>query len=173
MADNYVLIGFMGAGKTSIGKLLAKRSGKTFLDTDEMIVKQMNLSINEIFSVYGEEYFRDLETNLLKVLCNSVHDSVISVGGGTPIREENRTYLKKLGTVIYLSVTENTVIKRLKGDKTRPLLQGTKEEVREKVSKLLNERESKYVAGSHHIVKVDRMNKEEIIEKIMSFDQED
>lgn len=169
MADNYVLIGFMGAGKTSVGKLLAKKSGKAFLDTDEMIVKQMNLSINEIFSVYGEEYFRKLETNLLKALCDSAHNSVISVGGGTPVKEENRKYLKKLGSVVYLSITESTVIKRLKGDTTRPLLQGTKQEVKEKVSTLLNSRKEKYEDAANYIVKVDRMNKEEIVEKIMNF----
>ena len=169
MADNYVLIGFMGAGKTSVGKLLAKKSGKAFLDTDEMIVKQMNLSINEIFSVYGEEYFRKLETNLLKALCDSAHNSVISVGGGTPVKEENRKYLKKLGSVVYLSITESTVIKRLKGDTTRPLLQGTKEEVKEKVSTLLNSRKEKYEDAANYIVRVDRMNKEEIVEKIMNF----
>lgn len=168
MADNYVLIGFMGAGKSSIGKLLAKRTGKTFMDTDEMIVKQMNLSINEIFSIYGEEYFRNLETNLLKALCDNAHDSVISVGGGLPMKEENRPYLKKLGTVVYLSVTEGTVIRRLKGDTTRPLLKGTREEVKEKVKNLLSQRKDVYKSCAHITVVTDRMTKDDIVSEIIS-----
>lgn len=167
MADNYVLIGFMGAGKTSIGKLLAKKTGKTFLDTDDMIVKQMNLSINEIFSLYGEEYFRNLETNLLKALCDNAHDSIISVGGGLPIKEENRPYLKKLGTVVYLSVTEATVVKRLKNDTTRPLLSGTREEAKAKVRDLLSKRKDIYEACAHKVIVTDKLNKEQIVEKIL------
>lgn len=170
MADNYILIGFMGAGKTSIGKLLAKKTGKTFMDTDEMIVKQMNLTINEIFSVYGEEYFRNLETNLVKVLSESTKDAVISVGGGLPLREENREYLKKMGTVVYLSVNEATVMKRLKNDKTRPLLKGTKEEVKEKISTLMGSRRAYYEDGAHLILKTDKLNKEQVVEKILSYE---
>lgn len=168
MADNYVLIGFMGAGKSSIGKLLARKTGKTFLDTDEMIVKQMNLSINEIFSEYGEEYFRNLETNLLKALCDNAHDNIISVGGGLPMKEENRPYLKKLGTVVYLSVNEGTVIKRLRGDTSRPLLRGTKEEVKQKVKELLSKRKDIYASCANIVVATDKMTKEEIVEEILS-----
>jgi len=168
MTDNYVLIGFMGAGKSSVGKLLAKKSGKVFMDTDEMISKQMNLSINEIFAEYGEEYFRKLETNLLKALCDNAHDSIISVGGGLPIREENRPYLKKLGTVVYLSVTEGTVLKRLRGDSSRPLLKGTKEEVKQKVKDLLSKRKDIYSAAAHFTVITDKMTKDEIVNEILS-----
>lgn len=167
MAGNYVLIGFMGAGKTSIGKLLSKRTGKTLMDTDDMIVKQMNLSINEIFAEYGEEYFRTLETNLLKALCDNADDCIISVGGGLPLREENRPYLKKLGTVVYLSVNENTVLKRLKGDTSRPLLRGTKEEVKEKVRDLLSKRKDIYTACGDIVIQTDKMTKEQIVDEIL------
>ena len=172
MSDNYVLIGFMGAGKSSVGKMLAEKSGKQFMDTDEMIVKQMNLSINDIFATYGEEYFRDLETNLVKALSENVNNAVISVGGGLALREENRMYLKKIGTVVYLSVNESTVIRRLKGDTSRPLLRGTKEEVKEKVSTLLNARRPLYEDAAHLVVKTDRLNKDEIVNRIIEYGSE-
>lgn len=167
MSDNFVLIGFMGAGKSSVGRLLAQKTGKQFMDTDELIVKQMNLSINDIFATYGEEYFRDLETNLVKALSENVSNAVISVGGGLALREENRVYLKKIGTVVYLSVNENTVIRRLKGDTSRPLLRGTKEEVKEKVGSLLNARKPIYEDASNLVIKTDRLTKDEIVDRII------
>lgn len=167
MTDNYILIGFMGAGKTSVGKLLAERTGKRFLDTDELIVQQMGLSINDIFSQHGEDYFRDLETNLLKALCDTAHDAIISVGGGLPMRDENRVYLKKLGMVVYLSNSEATVIKRLKSDSSRPLLRGTKEEVKEKVHNLMSSRKPLYEDAAHHIIHTDKLSKEEVVDKIL------
>lgn len=169
MSENYVLIGFMGAGKSSVGRLLAEKTSKQFMDTDDLIVKQMNLSINDIFAQYGEEYFRNLETNLLKALCDNAHGAVISVGGGLPLKEENRNYLKKLGTVVYLSVTEGTVIKRLKGDTTRPLLKGTKDEVKQKVSDLMNKRKDIYESCAHLVVKTDKITKAEVVSEILNY----
>lgn len=169
MADNYVLIGFMGAGKTSVGTMLANATGKKFMDTDSLIVQQMGLSINDIFAQYGEDYFRNLETNLLKALCDTAHDAVISVGGGLPVREVNRPYLKQLGTVVYLSTTESTVIKRLKGDATRPLLKGTKEEVKEKVKKLMNDRREIYKESAHLVIETDKLKKDEVVNKILEY----
>lgn len=169
MADNYVLVGFMGAGKTSVGKMLAAETGKKFMDTDELIVQQMGLSINDIFAQYGEEYFRNLETNLLKALCDTAHDAVISVGGGLPVREENRKYMKELGTVVYLSTTESTVIKRLKGDTTRPLLRGTKEEVKAKVHDLMSKRRDLYKDAAHLVIETDKLKKDEVVAKIVSY----
>lgn len=169
MADNYVLIGFMGAGKSSVGTLLASETNKRFMDTDNLIVQQMGLSINDIFAQYGEEYFRDLETNLLKALCDTAHDAVISVGGGLPLREENRRYLKELGLVVYLSTTEATVIKRLKGDTTRPLLMGTKEEVKEKVHNLMSKRRSIYEDAAHIVIETDKLKKPEVVSKILEY----
>ena len=138
MADgNYVLVGYMGAGKTTVGKALAKATGKQFLDTDNLIVKQMDLTINDIFEKYGETYFRELETKLLENLCNSDLNAVISCGGGLPMKEENRPYLKTLGKVVYLSVNESDIVKRLKGDTTRPLLKGPKEEVKKRIHDMI------------------------------------
>ena len=101
--DNLILIGFMGAGKTTVGKLLAREKGLQFVDTDDRIVAEQKQSIPDIFSKYGESFFRDLETDLLRRMKEDTRHSVISVGGGMPVREENRQLLRALGCVIYLT----------------------------------------------------------------------
>ena len=167
MADNYVLIGYMGAGKTTVGKALAKQTGKKFVDTDNMIVKQMNLSINDIFEKYGESYFRELETKLVMNLSESVSDCVISCGGGLPMKEENRPYLKRLGKVIYLNVNETDIIRRLRGDKTRPLLQGDREEVVKRIHDMLELRDPVYRETADVVIKTGRLKIPQIIERII------
>lgn len=167
MEDNYVLIGYMGAGKTTVGKALAKQTGKKFIDTDSMIVKQMDLSINDIFSKYGEEYFRDLETKLLENLCQSAHDCVVSCGGGLPLREENRAYLKKLGKVIYLNVNETDIIRRLKNDTTRPLLKGPKDEVKQRIHDMLEKRDPLYREAADVIIKSGKNKVPDVVSKII------
>lgn len=163
MADNYVLIGYMGAGKTTVGKALAKQTGKKFLDTDDLIVKQMNLSINDIFAKYGEAYFRDLETKLLDNLCKSDLDAVISCGGGLPMKEENRPYLKSLGKVVYLNVNESDIMKRLKGDTTRPLLKGPRDEVKQRIHEMLEKRDPVYREVADVVVKTGKLKVSEIV----------
>jgi len=165
---NYVLIGYMGAGKTTVGKALARETGKRFLDTDELIVKQMSLSVNDIFAKYGEAYFRDLETKLIENLLVHVTDCVISCGGGLPMKEENRPLLKKLGKVIYLNVNESDILKRLKNDKTRPLLQGPRDEVAEKIHKMLEVRDPVYRETADIIIKTGRMNSSDVVKKIIN-----
>lgn len=167
MADNYVLIGYMGAGKTTVGKALAKETGKKFLDTDNLIVNEMNLSVNDIFEKYGEAYFRDLETKLIKNLCETANNCVISCGGGLPMREENRTYLKRLGRVIYLNVNETDIIRRLRGDKTRPLLRGDREEVTKRIHDMLALRDPVYAEAADTVIKTGRLKIPQIIERII------
>lgn len=163
---NYVLIGYMGAGKTTVGKALAKATGKQFLDTDDLIVKQMNLSINDIFEKYGEKYFRDLETRLIENLCKSDVKCIISCGGGLPMKEENRPILKELGTVIYLNVNETDIIKRLKGDTSRPLLRGEKEEVKKRIHDMIELRDPVYREVADVVIKTGRMKVCDIVEQI-------
>lgn len=166
--SNYVLVGYMGAGKTTIGKILSKASGKRFLDTDDLIVKQMDLSINDIFEKYGEEYFRELETKLLDNLTKSCTDAVISCGGGLPMKEENRPYLKKLGKVVYLKVNESDIMKRLRNDTTRPLLKGPKDEVKDRIHKMLEIRDPVYSEVADVIIKTGRKSVSEIVDVIMN-----
>lgn len=145
--NRIVLMGFMGAGKTTIGKRLAKSLGCSFIDTDEMIEKEQNRKISEIFEKDGEDAFRDMETELLKRLKQSNEMFVLSIGGGMPVREENRELLRELGTVIYLKTSKEEIIRRVSGDKNRPLLQGGSLE--EKVTSLMNAREQIYIETAH------------------------
>lgn len=164
MKDNIILIGFMGAGKTSVGQELSFRYQMNLLDTDYLIEEKAGMSISEIFARKGETYFRQLETEVLTELLNKAENTVISVGGGLPMREENRRILKELGEVIYLQVKPDTVLKRLNGDTTRPLLQG--ENVDEKVKNLLKLRGPVYEEASHRIIPVDGRSLKEIAEDI-------
>ena len=114
--SNIVLMGFMGAGKTTIGKELAKALGYEFIDTDERIEREQGRKISDIFSEDGEEVFRQMETDLLKNLQNSEDKFVLSIGGGMPVREENRSLLRSLGTVVYLKTSKEEILRRVSGD---------------------------------------------------------
>ncbi|MBR5510343.1 MAG: shikimate kinase [Lachnospiraceae bacterium] len=150
---NLILIGFMGAGKTTIGKLLAKGKNMSFVDTDERIVLEQGRTIPDIFAEYGEPYFRDLETDLLRRMQEDTTDSVISVGGGMPVREENRALLRELGCVIYLSASKQTILERVRNDGSRPMLNGDDLEAR--VEQLMKARESLYRQAAHVDVRTD------------------
>ena len=118
---NILLTGFMGAGKTTIGRKLAKLLEYSFVDTDTEIEEDQGCSVNEIFKYGGEECFRDMETRLLKKLMN-VQNSVIATGGGIVLREQNQVILQKIGKRVYLKVPQAELLQRLKNDRKRPLL---------------------------------------------------
>ena len=120
--DNIVLTGFMGSGKSCVGRELAAITGMQFLDMDAEIVRETGLSINEIFSKYGEEEFRKLEHNMLVSFSDELYGTIVSTGGGVVVREDNIPYLKELGKVVYLDASDETVYERVKGDTGRPLL---------------------------------------------------
>lgn len=165
---NYVLIGFMGAGKTTVGKSLAKRLGADFQDTDAWIERETGLTVSAIFQEFGEEHFRLLETALVRKLSVSLQNTVLSVGGGLPIKKENHFYLKNIGTVVYLEVSKETVMKRLSKDTTRPLLAGEPSEVSDRIKRLLQERGPVYTALADRVIAVDAFSVEEIVEQIIS-----
>ncbi len=120
---NILLCGFMGSGKTSAGKLLAKKLGYAFVDTDEFIINKCKMSIPEIFDKYGEEYFRVIENETLKELSDR-DGTVIALGGGLAANKINHPYLKKLGYVILLDCGIEETLLRISGDKNRPLTAG-------------------------------------------------
>ena len=159
-----VLMGFMGAGKTTIGKALAEKLSWDFIDTDAEIEKEQGRKISEIFETEGEQAFRDMETRLLKKLEKSEERFVLSIGGGMPVREENRELLRQIGTVVYLKATKEELVRRLSGDTSRPLLHGGALE--EKVAALMAARESIYVETAHQEVVTDGKSVTELIEKI-------
>lgn len=121
MAKNIVLIGFMGTGKTSLGKLLARKLDYQFLDTDQLIEAESGLKIREIFQRYGEAHFRQLEADLARKLGNTTA-KVISTGGGFPLKPENIQQLRSNGFIVLLQATPKVIYHRVSGDESRPLL---------------------------------------------------
>jgi len=162
---NLVLTGFMGSGKTSVGLKLSYRMRMMVEDTDKLIERREGRSISEIFAAQGEEYFRQLETALLAELAEQKFSRIYSVGGGTPVREENRKLLRKLGKVIYLRIRPETVYDRLKEDTTRPLLQC--EDPLERIRELMESRKDAYEACADVIIDVDELGMEDILNKIV------
>jgi shikimate kinase len=119
--DAIVLIGFMGAGKSSVGRRLARLTGLPCFDTDEMIGARFGLTVAEIFETHGEEEFREAETETLRSLARN-QAAIVATGGGIVLRPENRRLLRELGTVIHLSAEEETLFARISPRSTRPLL---------------------------------------------------
>ena len=169
---NIILIGFMGCGKTSVGKRLAQTLECDFLDTDELIEKEQGRSISEIFATDGEGVFREMETQCLKNLLQKDDSGfVLSVGGGLPIREVNRELLKKLGDVILLHVTPDVVYKRLRNDKTRPRLQD--KNPRGRIVDLMKARKTFYDDAATHVVEVSDRSFEEIVREILNINRKE
>ena len=140
--NNIILVGMMGAGKTTIGKeLLNVLKDYTLIDMDSEIENREQMKISEIFEKLGEKHFRELETNLLKELSKN-QNQIISTGGGVFEKEENRNILKETGTVFYLKASAEKLFDRIKSQTHRPLLQqgfGV-----EKVKSILDNREANY-----------------------------
>ena len=113
--NHIVIIGFMGSGKTRVGKRLAKDLGLPFIDVDRLIVKKMNMSVKEVFERFGEPFYRALETMAVKELSTDSERKVVSVSAGLPLQEQNQKYLAEMGTIIYLKGSAATLIKRLEG----------------------------------------------------------
>ena len=161
---NIFLIGFMGSGKTTVGLRLSYRLRQAVVDTDKEIEREENRTIAEIFAAQGEAYFRDKETECLRRLIKSAKNQIISVGGGLPLRAGNRELLHELGQVFYLRAEAETIYGRLKGDTTRPLLQGSDPE--EKIRTLIKERDPLYREAADVIIQVDAKNFDQILNEI-------
>ncbi len=162
--DHIILIGFMGAGKTTIGKKLARRLGRAFADTDKVVEKEEGRKISEIFASDGEAYFRAAETRALKSLAESPEPLVIACGGGLPIQEVNRPILKEMGKTVYLTAQTGTLVMRLSRDTSRPLLQGG--DLEEKIAQLKQQREPVYLSAADICVATDRRSFASILDEI-------
>jgi shikimate kinase len=165
MSKNIVLTGLMGSGKTTVGKELAHKLNKIFIDTDELIENEEKLTINEIFSKFGESCFRNLETDMIKKVCKS-GDQIISTGGGIVEKPENIKILKKKGIVIYLYAPVDELYNRIKNEKNRPLLNN--DAPKWALEKLFKKREALYEQCDVKIETTDKTIDEivqEIIEK--------
>jgi shikimate kinase len=163
-ANSIVLIGMMGAGKTSVGRCLQRRIGLARFDTDEIVVSKFGLSIPEIFSKYGEDRFRRAETEALSELAPA-ESAIIVTGGGIVLREENVELIKRLGTVVWLAAEEDTLFERASRRGDRPLLQT--ESPRKALSEMLRVRAPLYAKAADFRVDTTRLTHEEVTDVIL------
>lgn len=167
MSMNIVLCGMMGCGKTTVGGALAARLGWDFVDTDRLI-EEKHGKIADIFAQKGEAYFRALETEEAALLADGGADRVVSIGGGMALKAENVRLLKQGGRIVYLQASKETLLGRLLGDTSRPLLAG--QDLSARLDELLAARSSAYEWASDLTVCVDEKTPasiaDEIIEKL-------
>jgi len=162
---NLVLLGMMGAGKSTVGKIVAKKQDLEFVDTDTNIEKKCSMKILEIFRKKGEKFFRsEEEKEVLKSL--KKNNCVIALGGGAFINENIRNSVLKNAISVWLDVDVNTLNQRTKWNQKRPLL--NKENNQKKINKLYSERKNIYKLANHRI-NCDKLGKKNIAEKIMIF----
>lgn len=162
---NIILIGFMGTGKSTVGRLLAERLNYCFIDIDALIVAREASSINEIFVKKGEVYFRSLETAVLKEVLQGKR-LVVSTGGGAVLSETNRSLMKQSGSVINLLASPDVVAARLAKDTDRPLLRDGKSF--ERITTLLADREAFYAIAD---IRIDTTGKnvEDVVDAVLAY----
>ncbi len=147
---NIVLTGFMGAGKTAVGRYLAGHLDRRFVDMDDLLIERFGKSIPEVFAEEGETAFRTMEAQLCQELAGQ-QGLVVSTGGGALVNDKSRSTMVSTGTVICLYASEDAIVRRLAADGNRPLLQGSVEERREKIRLLLRQRRAAYGAIPYQI----------------------
>lgn len=143
---NIALCGFMGCGKTCIGRELAKITGRKLVDTDELIEKEQGITIARIFAEKGEDYFRELEFEICRKSAE-MKNTIISTGGGAMTFQRNVDAIKKSAEVVFLDTDFDTICKRVGDGAARPLFKN-----RENAKKLYNERREKYIAAADIII---------------------
>ena len=157
------LIGFMGCGKTSVSIAMNQLYGKNLVEVDDRIIAKEGRSINQIFAESGENYFRDLETEMLKELADE-DNIIVSCGGGMVLREENRRLMKENGVIIWLDATPETILDRVKDDDSRPNLKG-KKNVKD-IEALKNKRADAYAEAADIKVDTDGKTIREVAKEI-------
>lgn len=162
---NIYLIGFMGAGKSTIARELVNRTDAKRIEMDQMIVEQQGMEISDIFEKYGEEYFRDLETELLRSFLGQ-ENMVVSCGGGSVLRDENAKLMKENGSIILLKATPETIYERVKNSTDRPILNGNMNV--EFIRELMEKRRERYEAVADITVCVDGKDRQEISREILA-----
>lgn len=163
---NIVLIGFMGTGKTTIGRLLASRLGRPFVDSDKKVEYESGMTIREIFERYGEAYFRQKEKEMIARL-SRYNNTVIATGGGVVLSSENMRRLKKNGIIIALTASVETILERTSRRNTRPLLLdvAAREQV---VDRLMAERHGLY-QNADFTIDTNGNSPQYVINEIMHF----
>lgn len=164
MKRNIYLIGFMGVGKSTIGKLLASEMEGQLVEMDETIEEEQGISINEIFAKYGEKHFRDLESELVERIASG-KGSIVSCGGGAVLRNENVENMKKSGTIVFLCATPETIYERVRYSTNRPLLNGNMSV--EYIAGLMEKRREIYENAADITISTDGKTTIEIVREIL------
>lgn len=162
--NDLFLIGFMGAGKSSVSAGLGRMLGREVVEMDERIAAQEGMSIPELFAQKGEPYFRACETALLKSFVKG-GPRIVSCGGGVPLREENVTAMRASGTVVLLTASPEEILKRVKDSDERPLLQGHKDVPY--IAALMEQRRPKYEAAADITVDTSCLDIEEVCRQVL------
>ena len=170
--NHLYLTGFMGSGKSTIGKNLAKKLGIPFIDTDDVIETKKGIDISEIFEHKGEEWFRNYEENTLENIINSSDRSVISLGGGSLMSEKNLKRVLSTGKLIYIKSSPDQIWKRIRHSTRRPLLRQegvdwTRERYMQRIGELMKARESGY-HSAHLIIDRDGKEVDEVVAQLLS-----
>jgi shikimate kinase len=160
-----VLVGLPGSGKTTVGRQLARRLRLSFVDSDHAIEQRLGCSIREYFEKEGEDRFRDLESEVLDDLTQHFQ-GVLSTGGGSVLRSVNRERLHARGIVFYLRSSPEDVFRRLKHDRTRPLLQVA--DPMQRLRDLYEVRDGLYRETAHHVIETGRPTVGGLVNKIMA-----
>ncbi|HXY60166.1 MAG TPA: shikimate kinase [Chthoniobacterales bacterium] len=163
-ARSIILIGMMGAGKSSVGRALERLTGLARFDTDEVVAAHFGMSIAEIFDKHGEERFRDAETNAIRNVATD-RPVVITTGGGIVLRPENIDLLKRLGTIVWLNGDEATLFERASRRNTRPLLQNDKP--RAVFSELLRKRAPLYQSAADFEIDTSGLDHDQVADIIV------
>jgi shikimate kinase len=164
MSKNIFLIGFMGSGKSTIAKALQKELGMPLVEMDARIVEEQGMTINEIFERYGEAHFRDIESKLILTL-GEEGNTIVSCGGGVVVRPENCEYMKKNGTVVFLTAMPGTIYERVKNSNDRPILNGHMNV--EYIAQLMEKRQALYEAAADICIATDGKTRNEICREIV------
>ena len=164
MSQNIYLIGFMGVGKSTIGKLLAEEMNGQLVEMDEAIEAEQKMTINEIFTKYGEAYFRNLESELVARISKE-NNRIVSCGGGAVLREENVANMKESGKIVFLSATPETIYQRVRHSTNRPLLNGNMNV--EYIAGLLEKRRALYEGAADVTIATDGKDVQEIVREVM------
>lgn len=167
---NIMLIGFMGTGKSTVAAYMNQAYGMEVVEMDDVLAEREQMTIPEIFDKYGEEYFRNRETELVQELQKD-ENKIVSCGGGVVLREQNVEEMKKAGVIVLLTALPETILDRVREDENRPLLRGNKNVAF--IEKMLEDRGPKYRAAADVIVATDGKDAAAICREIMEKVQEE
>jgi shikimate kinase len=164
-SGNIFLVGMMGAGKTTLGKTLAQRLRREFVDTDRLLVQRTGVPVATVFEIEGEDGFRRREAILLAELCTQDRN-VVATGGGVVLAEANRRAMRESGTVVYLRARVESLWERTRHDSSRPLL--ATPNPRERLAELLEQRDPLYREAAHLIVETGSQSAATLVGRVVA-----